>query len=225
MTPNSYSIHPKLHTTHTQPSATSAAKNHPDYFSKNLNIVFTKGANLYPGSPNIPTIVLLLAIRAILANLVNLMPIQQPIIDTELIRKAANQFQFPSVRNRRESNHYLLHNLNILSVFLQDDLKFTEKVESYVPQKYLFVINVRTLILKKIWVHWPESTMFQKFFWEVLQFLVSWWIQLGLWNLPFSGQILQSGRFSALTNDDVTYPPVVGADWIVLEGGRLWCLH
>ena len=98
------SSHGQGATTHTQPSATSAAKNQPDYFSKNLNIVFTKGANLYPGPPNIPTIVLLLAIQAILANLVNLMPIQQPIIDTELIRKVANQFQFPSVRNRRESN-------------------------------------------------------------------------------------------------------------------------
>ena len=99
---------PRPHTELQPPSsATSAAKNHPDYFflsflkyfphQAHFKLFLKKGAKLYPSSTNFPTIVLPLAIRAILANLVNLMPIQQPLIDTELIRKAANQeqFQFP----------------------------------------------------------------------------------------------------------------------------------
>ena len=105
---------PRPHTELQPPSATSsAAKNHPDYFfflpkyfpqQARLKLFLKKSAELYPSLTNFPTIVLPLAIRAILANLVNLMPIQQPLIDTELIRKAANQFQFPSVTNKSKSN-------------------------------------------------------------------------------------------------------------------------
>ena len=106
---------PRPHTELQPPSSanSSAAKNHPENFffppkyfpqQARLKLFLKKGAELYPSSTNFPTIVLPLAIRAILANLVNLMPIQQPLIDTELIRKAANQFQFPSVTNKSKSN-------------------------------------------------------------------------------------------------------------------------
>ena len=102
-------------TTHVQttppPSATSAAKNHPAYF-----FYSTASKNCFHESckflSSFPTIVLPLTVRAILANLVNLMPIQQLIIDTELIRKAANQwqFQFPSVIMKIIRNSHKRHN-------------------------------------------------------------------------------------------------------------------